>query len=217
MPRTSPTFQSRLGLSGWVLWQATQAAPHADRERHLHHRRSSAAARTFRCSAARDRRGTDSSDVFWNRRQLVGLAVGEREIRDEIVADGAVAAGDQAAERDREGRRDRNGAGDVVVVGDHLGRRLAGGRRLDAAHDVVGIEGADVGDDGAGVVGLLPRGAEGQVTQVEPDRDGQAPQSSATTVSSSSTVCREDRYRRAGLAFAARAICHCPPRAYGER
>ena len=27
MPRTSPTFQSRLGLSGWVLWQVTQASP----------------------------------------------------------------------------------------------------------------------------------------------------------------------------------------------
>ena len=27
MPRTSPTFQSRFGLSGCVLWQATQAAP----------------------------------------------------------------------------------------------------------------------------------------------------------------------------------------------
>ena len=27
MPRTSPTFQSRFGLSGWALWQATQAAP----------------------------------------------------------------------------------------------------------------------------------------------------------------------------------------------
>ncbi len=27
MPRTSPTFQSRFGLSGCVLWQSTQAAP----------------------------------------------------------------------------------------------------------------------------------------------------------------------------------------------
>ena len=27
MPRTSPTFQSRLGLSGWLLWQLTQAGP----------------------------------------------------------------------------------------------------------------------------------------------------------------------------------------------
>src|SRR5215813_10167119 len=27
MPRTSPTCQSRLGLSGWLLWQLTQAAP----------------------------------------------------------------------------------------------------------------------------------------------------------------------------------------------
>src|SRR3954465_921443 len=27
MPRTSPTFQSRLGLSGCVLWQLTQTGP----------------------------------------------------------------------------------------------------------------------------------------------------------------------------------------------
>ncbi len=27
MPRTSPTFQSRLGLSGCELWQLTQAWP----------------------------------------------------------------------------------------------------------------------------------------------------------------------------------------------
>ena len=27
MPRTSPTFQSFFGLSGWVLWQLTQASP----------------------------------------------------------------------------------------------------------------------------------------------------------------------------------------------
>jgi len=27
MPRTSPTFQSLLGLSGWVLWQATHVVP----------------------------------------------------------------------------------------------------------------------------------------------------------------------------------------------
>ena len=26
-PRTSPTFQSRLGLSGCELWQATHASP----------------------------------------------------------------------------------------------------------------------------------------------------------------------------------------------
>ena len=27
MPRTSPTFQSVFGLSGWLLWQATHTSP----------------------------------------------------------------------------------------------------------------------------------------------------------------------------------------------
>src|SRR5262249_29582165 len=106
MPRTSPTCQSRLGLSGCVLWQRTQAAATVEnRARNLGH------ARMRILPQALER---PSLEVVEGMRRTIL----ERIVREKAELRIAVVAVDQVAELERERGRDRNGAGDVRIVGE---------------------------------------------------------------------------------------------------
>jgi hypothetical protein len=160
------------GAVGVAVMTADAAFGHADREGHLHDGVEQAAGRVF---AAR-KRGIGAEGVERGAlefRQRVRLAAREGEIGHEVVADGAVAAGDEIADRDREGRRDRHRAGNVVVILYHLRRPAIRPGRENAADDVGRVKAADVGDDRADIERLPARGALGQVAQVEPDRNRQ--------------------------------------------
>ena len=172
MPRTSPTFQSRFGLSGWVLWQPTQTSPirtgrrdpHLaveDRAGHLDHRLAGIGAQGGQGAAL-------------ERVERVPLAPAERQVGDEAVLHRAVMRADPVAELDRQGGGDRDGARHLLVVGragGHLAVRLE-----HAADDVAGVEAAHVVDDPAGLAGLQAQQPLGQAAQVEPDGDRQAQQ-----------------------------------------
>src|SRR3954469_13675381 len=81
IPRTSPTFQSRFGLSGWELWQVTQTWPIF----------TGATARTLRSKIE-----PETSTILWSGVlraycllleliQLVSFAASERHVRDKPI------------------------------------------------------------------------------------------------------------------------------------
>ena len=172
MPRTSPTFQSRLGLSGWVLWQPTQTSPIS----------TGVAIRTWRSSSdpVTSTTGCAGSAAQGRQRpafervERMPLAAREGQIGDEAVLHRAVMSADAVAELDRQGGGDRDRTGHLPVVGSAGGDLAV--RLEHPADDVAGVEAAHVVDDPAGLAGLEAQQALGQAAQVEPDRDRQARQ-----------------------------------------
>src|SRR5262249_30839016 len=108
MPRTAPTCQSRLGLSGGLLWQLTQAAPMmigvAKRTRHARMRILPQAFQRLPLELVEGMR----------RAVLEGIIREKAELRIAVVSV------DQVAELEREGGRNRNGARDLRVIGEHV-------------------------------------------------------------------------------------------------
>src|SRR6516162_10142037 len=100
MPRTSPTCQSRLGLSGCVLWQLTQAAP------------------MMIGVAKRTRRAV-----------LEGIVREKAELRVAVVSVDQVAELERERSRDRNGTGDFRVVGEhvrLLAAGEHAADHVAG-------------------------------------------------------------------------------------------
>jgi hypothetical protein len=102
--------------------------------------------------------------------ERVRRPVFERVIREKPELRITVVAVDHVAQLERERGRDGNGTGDVRVIGQHL-RLLAVSK--DTADHVAGVVIPDGVDRRGQLIGLLGQRTLRQVTQVEPDRDGQ--------------------------------------------
>src|SRR6266516_2296728 len=103
MPRTSPTFQSLLGLSGWGLWRATHGVPIM----------IGVMCRTR--SLGRERPGLE-------RVERMSRAVLERKVGYEPVGNIRLLLAYDPPELQRKRRGNGDGAGELLVVGEDLGR-----------------------------------------------------------------------------------------------
>ena len=171
MPRTSPTFQSCLGLSTCELWQFTQPAAMMigviSRTRRSKIEPEAWYRRALRVLPQRFQR------VALERIEGVRRPVLERMIREEAEADIAVVAIDDVAEIERQRGRNGNRARHRRVVRKHLGLFAAGQHALD---HVGGVVVPDVVDHRCQVVGLVEQRPFRQVAHVEPDGDRQSRQ-----------------------------------------